>query len=94
MQNTLVFMTAEKTRKDDDDESGRVLVFATRKNSKSWEIRQCDFLDGTLKVSQRLFVQLLTAHGLYTENAFPPVYALFPDKEQSPYLVLPTELVR
>lgn len=79
---------------DGVDEEDRILIFSTKANlevlkqSKNW------FGDGTFKVVPELFFQLYTIHALTEDIVIPCVYALLPDKKESTYNKLLSEVRR
>ena len=76
-------------QKPDDEEEGRVLVFATRRNVEMLCKSPVWFVDKTFKESPTLFTQLFTVIGLRKRNhlqgkdtPLPYVYALLEGKHQ------------
>ena len=76
-------------RISDDEDEGRVLVFATRRNIEMLCKSPIWFVDGTFKVSPTIFTQLFTIIGLHKRNhprgedtPLPYVYALLEGKHE------------
>lgn len=83
------FLIYDSKFKGEDQVSGRVLVFGTRRNLELLSQSDTWFLDGTFKVSPTIFTQLFTVLGTHTRNqitvALPMVYALLSSKEENQY---------
>ena len=85
----------ESGDEDDDENVGRVLVFATRRNIELLCNSTIWFLDGTFKSSPAIFCQIFTILGLRKRNIeqgegvpVPYVYALLSHKTQAQYRVV------
>lgn len=66
-------------------DDNRVLVFGTTDNLSLLEQHDHWFIDGTFKVSPRIFYQVFSIHALINNSAYPLIYALLPDKTAQGY---------
>ncbi|XP_064479745.1 uncharacterized protein LOC135393150 [Ornithodoros turicata] len=69
----------------DDGTEDKILIFSTQANLQKLCRTNTIFIDGTFKVTPRLFAQLYTVHAEYLGAIFPFVYALLPDKSRLSY---------
>lgn len=70
----------------------RILVFGTSENIGRLVLNKNWYMDGTFASCPNLFYQLFTIHYLENRTAFPMVFALLPNKQQSTYQQLFTQM--
>ncbi|RNA24307.1 hypothetical protein BpHYR1_014380 [Brachionus plicatilis] len=68
-----------------NNDSERIIVFATEKNIQLLNNNPNWYVDGTFAVAPGLFYQLFTVHVLIKGKNLPCVYALLPNKTQKSY---------
>ena len=77
---------------DSGPSNKRILIFGTQENLRLLEINPHWFMDGTFKTAPGIFTQLYTIHAFVNNRSLPCIYALLPDKKETTYNVMLTEL--